>query len=52
MSGQVDVALNYVYTAFGTDTGVLFGIGPEHKKAIRAIVKAALEWVEQERAYE
>lgn len=52
MSGQVDDAVNHVYTAFGTDSGILFGIGPEHRKAIRAIVKATLDWVEEERAYE
>lgn len=46
---DVDEALKHIYAAFASDSGVLFGIPPEQKDAVRAIVQATLDWVEEGR---
>lgn len=30
-----------IYTAYGSETGYLFGIPPQHRQAVEAIVKLA-----------
>ncbi|MDD5617430.1 MAG: hypothetical protein PHH85_14665 [Candidatus Methanoperedens sp.] len=49
---DVDEALNHIYTAFGSDSGVLFGIPADKMKSVRAIIQATLDWVEEEGSYE
>lgn len=49
---DVDKVFNNIYTAFGTDSGVLFGIPASQKKSVRAIIQATLDWVDLENCYE
>lgn len=40
---KVDSITEELYYSFGSDTGVLFGIPPERKSSVRAIVKITVE---------
>ena len=42
---RADEIMKKIYTAYGTDTGVLFGIPKERKIAVRAIIEMVLEEV-------
>lgn len=35
----------HIYAAFGSDTEYLFGISPEHKKAVISIVEQTLKYL-------
>lgn len=43
LKDRADKIMNDIYTAYGTDTGILFGIPAERKGAVRAIVELVLE---------
>ena len=40
---EIDKNLNQLYEAYGSGTGVLFGIPPSLKQSVRAIIKLVLE---------
>lgn len=44
---RADKIMDYIYTAYGTDTGILFGIPAERKGAVREIIELVLEEVER-----
>jgi len=37
----------HIYKAYGTDSGVLFGIPPEHRSVVEAIVQCVLDIVSE-----
>jgi len=48
MSDVVAAQVEQLYAAYGTDSGCLFGLTPEQRPAVEAIVTAVHEWVKEE----
>ena len=38
----IEAIADAIYRGYGSDTGYLFGIPPEHEKAVRSIIKLAI----------
>ena len=45
---QVQKVMDYIYTLYGSSSGHLFGLPPEHKKSVEAIVKVVLSMLTEE----
>ena len=44
---QTDEITDKIYAAYGTDTGILFGIPAQYKSVITTIIRFTLEETEQ-----
>jgi hypothetical protein len=40
---KVVLVTDLIYKLYGSDSGILFGIGAEHRKTVQVIVRLALE---------
>jgi len=43
ISQEAKIIANKIYRAYGTDSGYLFGISPDKKSLVEAIVQATLD---------
>ena len=48
VSERVKEIVDYIYRAYGTDSGTLFGIPPHCRTAVESVVKVALDMVAQD----